>query len=119
MNDLNLFNNGIIQCFMFYLFCREENILTDFNFLSFATKNLKVNRDHYASWMIHLGGMKSERGRDRRLKSWLNLWSKTKGEREGRSMFAADLDSSPIVVHQSFKYGGKKWKGEKLCCREK
>lgn len=37
---------------------REEKILIDFNFLSFATKNLKMNRDHYASWMVHLGGAK-------------------------------------------------------------
>ncbi|KAF5936006.1 hypothetical protein HYC85_027135 [Camellia sinensis] len=46
------------ECFTFYLFCREEKILIDFNFLSFATKNLKMNRDHYASWMVHLGGAK-------------------------------------------------------------
>ncbi|THG04189.1 hypothetical protein TEA_018829 [Camellia sinensis var. sinensis] len=50
--------NNSDKCFTFYLFCREEKILIDFNFLSFATKNLKMNRDHYASWMVHLGGAK-------------------------------------------------------------
>lgn len=26
--------------------------------LSFGIKNLKMNRDHYASWMVYLGGAK-------------------------------------------------------------
>ena len=31
-------------------------MLMDCNYALGTTQNLKLNRDHYASWMVHLGG---------------------------------------------------------------
>lgn len=45
-------------CVCLYMFSLVEHVLylIDFNFLYHTTKNLKLNKAHYASWMVHLGG---------------------------------------------------------------